>query len=156
MINKLTIGLIVAMWVSGSIAGVTLKAFQTGSIDEISAERNGQPFIVVLWSIHCPPCLRELTHLQQYKNKFSNSSLVLVATDGQQYFDTVQRILSDNQLDQMDNWIFTGPMPERLRYAIDPSWYGELPRSYFYDSAHQRSAHSGVLTRALLEPWLNR
>ncbi|MCP4878609.1 MAG: TlpA family protein disulfide reductase [Gammaproteobacteria bacterium] len=155
MINKLSIGLIVTMWASGSISGVTLNAFQTGSINEISAERNGQSFMVVLWSVHCPPCLRELAHLQQYKNRFSKSSLVLVATDGLQYSDTVQQILYDKQLDQMDNWIFAGPMPERLRFAIDPSWYGELPRTYFYDSAHQRSSHSGALTQSLLKRWLN-
>ncbi|MCP4978944.1 MAG: TlpA family protein disulfide reductase [Gammaproteobacteria bacterium] len=155
MINKLSIGLIVMMWASGSISGVTLKAFQTGSINEISAERKGQSFMVVLWSVHCPPCLMELVQLQQYKNRFSKSSLVLVATDGLQYSDTVQQILYDKQLDQMDNWIFAGPMPERLRFAIDPSWYGELPRTYFYDSAHQRSSHSGALTQSLLKRWLN-
>ncbi len=156
MINKLKVGLILALWISSPVAGQKLKTFQTDSIGEISAERHGQPFIVVLWSVHCPPCLKELTHLQQYRNRFSKSSLVLVATDDQQYSETVQQLLSDNQLDRMDNWIFTGSMPERLRYIIDPAWYGELPRAYFYDAAHQRSAHSGVLTKAVLERWLNK
>ncbi len=155
--NKgLTVGLILAMWVSGSIASQKLNAFQTNSINEIVAERNGRPFIMVLWSIHCPPCLKELAYLQQYRNKFSKTSLVLVATDDQQYSDTVQQVLNDNHLDRMDNWIFAGSMPERLRFVIDPAWYGELPRSYFYDAAHRRRSHSGVLTEAVLERWLNK
>ncbi len=156
MINKLTVGLVLAMWFSSSIAGAKLKAFRAGSINEISAERNGQSFMVVLWSVDCPPCIKELAHLQQYRNRFSRTSLVLVAIDGQQYSDTAQEILYDNQLDAMDNWIFTGSMPERLRYAIDPAWYGELPRAYFYDQAHQRVAYSGALTQPMLERWLKQ
>ncbi len=156
MINKLTVGLILAMWISSSIADVTLKVFQTDSINEISAERNGQRFIVILWSIDCPPCLKELIHLQQFRNRFSKSNLVLVATDDQRNTDKVQQILNDYQLNQMDNWIFTGSMPERLRYAIDPAWYGELPRAYFYDESHQRVAYSGKLTETVLESWLKQ
>jgi len=45
-------------------------------------------------------------------------------------------------------------MPDKLRFYIDPGWYGELPRSYFYDAAQQRSGHSGALTRAQLQDWL--
>jgi hypothetical protein len=28
----------------------------------------------------------------------------------------------------------------------DPGWYGELPRSYFYDAEHNMMSHSGILT----------
>ncbi len=145
-----------AMWTSASAASETLKAFQVGSIEEIAADRNNQSFIVVLWSVDCPPCLVELNHIQQYRKSFSKISLVLVATDGPQYAETVEQILYDNKLEQMDNWNFTGSIPERLRYSIDPDWYGELPRTYFYDASHQRIAYSGALTRIMLDRWLNQ
>ncbi len=157
MISKLGTGLVLlAMWASASGASALLKPFQADSIEEITAERNSQPFIVVMWSVNCPPCIDELSHIRQYRSVFSKASLVLVATDGPQYSEAVQNILHDNQLVQMDNWIFTGSMPERLRYAIDPGWYGELPRTYFYDADHQRVAYSGALTRPMLERWINR
>ncbi len=157
MIKKLATGfMLLVMWASASGAGESLKAFQVSSIEEITAERNNQSFMVVIWSVNCPPCIKELSNIQEYRNEFSKTSLVLVATDGPQYSETVQQILFDNQLAQMDNWIFTGSMPERLRHAIDPGWYGELPRTYFYDVIHQRVSHSGALTRTMLERWLNK
>ena len=42
----------------------------------------------------------------------------------------------------------------KLRYGIDPSWFGELPRSYFYDAAHNRLPHSGALNEDHIEAWL--
>ncbi len=148
--------LILLLWASHATASVELQPFMADSIDEIAAARHGQAFIVVLWSVNCPPCLKELIHLQQSKNRFSRSSLVLVATDDRQSVDKVEEILNRYDLGQMDNWMFSGSMPERLRFAIDPFWYGELPRTYFYDDTHQRSAHSGVLTQTMLQQWLNK
>ncbi len=157
MIKQLVTGfMLLAICASASGASEKLKAFQVGSIEEITAERNNQSFIVVLWSVNCPPCLEELNHIQQYRNKFSKTSLVLVATDGPQYSETVQQILYNNQLAQMDTWNFAGSMPEQLRYVIDPGWYGELPRTYFYDANHRRVAYSGALTQTMLERWLNK
>ncbi len=57
-------------------------------------------------------------------------------------------------LDAADNWIFADPMPERLRYRVDPNWFGELPRAYLYTDDHQRTAHSGILSEADLQQWL--
>ena len=46
--------------------------------------------------------------------------------------------------------------PEKLRYVIDQDWYGELPRSYYYDADHQRSSHSGTLSQQQLSAWLGK
>ena len=45
-------------------------------------------------------------------------------------------------------------MAERIRYGVDPEWYGELPRTYFYNNEGNREAHSGILTKKLLSQWL--
>ena len=71
-----------------------------------------------------------------------------------QNIDEIQQLIEEHQLEAMDNWIFSDSMPERLRYVIDPSWYGELPRAYFYDASHQRRAHSGLLKQEMLQSWL--
>ncbi len=155
MIYKLAMALLLALWLSISIAGAEIKAFQADSMTEITGTRNGRPFILILWSTDCPSCLKELGHLQQLRNRLSGADIVLVATDGQQHAAAVQQILSDWQLERMDNWNFAGSMPERLRYAIDPGWYGELPRAYFYNAAHQRLARSGVLSAQMLQQWID-
>jgi iron complex outermembrane receptor protein len=40
---------------------------------------------------------------------------------------------------------------ERLRFSIDPTWHGELPRSYFYAADDSFKAHSGILTEEKLQ-----
>ncbi len=151
----LSLGLLLTVWLSSSIAAPALKAFDTESLDRILQEREGQPFVLVLWSIDCPPCIKELGQIQQLRQQFSANNLVLVSTDDIGYADEVQQLLAAHQLEQMDNWVFANPMPERLRYRIDPAWYGELPRSYFYQASHQRQAHSGRLSNEMLRSWLN-
>jgi len=153
-LNKLISGLFLLAWVTASSAGALLKPFQADSLQHITSDRKGEPFVLVLWSVDCPPCLKELAQLQQLRHQFSSQDLVLVATDDIHEADSVQKTINDFQLGQMDNWIFTGTIPERMRYAVDPNWYGELPRAYFYDRFHQRIAHSGSLKRTTLETWL--
>ena len=155
MMKALILGLFLATWLSPSIAGQALKPFDTQSMDEILQNRQGQAFVMVLWSIDCPPCIQELAQIRQLRKRFSHISLVLVSTDDIRHANEIQQLLAEHQLEQMDNWVFANPMPERLRYLIDPAWYGELPRSYFYQTSHKRQAHSGRLNYEILQAWLN-
>ena len=147
---------------TASVADTKLKAFHPSSPKQIENAREGQAFIAILWSIDCPPCFKELALLQELteqlkgelKERFSKVNVVLIATDDEQYRESVNKTLVEFQLENMDNWIFANSSPERLRYSIDPSWYGELPRAYFYDKSHQRYSHSGSLSKQQLQKWL--
>lgn len=68
----------------------------------------------------------------------------------------MQKTLSPLGLAGVDSWVFDDPIPERLRHAIDPSWYGELPRTYLYDARHQREAIVGVVGEQRLRAWLEK
>jgi hypothetical protein len=57
----------------------------------------------------------------------------------------VKGILARNGLIDVENWIFGTVDAQKLRYEIDPSWYGELPRTYFYNATGNRTAKSGAL-----------
>lgn len=52
------------------------------------------------------------------------------------------------------SWQFAGNFPEKLRHAVDPGWFGELPRSYFHDGAVESRGLSGRLTREQVVQWL--
>jgi hypothetical protein len=45
---------------------------------------------------------------------------------------------------------------DRLRYNIDPAWYGELPRTYFYDATHQVTPLSGKISNSFLDKWFKK
>ena len=131
-----------------------LRPFSSESLKEITDTRNGHPFLLVLWSIDCPPCLNELEHIGQLYSQFTPGSLVLVSTDSADYAEKAQQLLTQNGLANAESWLFSGNFPERLRYHIDPDWYGELPRAYFYSSNHERIGKSGALSLELLQQFI--
>ena len=130
-------------------AAQDLKIFITGSYTQIVKQYQGQAFIIALWSLDCPACFEELAMLSKaYQQKPFN--LVLISVDGIESKQEVETVLNKYQLDKVDNWLFTEYADASLRYEIDPLWYGELPRSYFFDETHQRQGVSGVLKKVQL------
>jgi hypothetical protein len=79
--------------------------------------------------------------------------VVFVATDDAARAAEAERFLAGHGLGDRESWIFDDPNPQRLRYEIDPRWYGELPRSYCYDHTHRRVALSGKLEQEHLQRW---
>ena len=135
-------------------AGASLHAFTAGSLEKIQADYAGRPFLLVLWSLDCPPCRKELNLLGDLKKRHADFNLVLISTDAIEQSDQVSSVLASHHLANSDAWIFSETSAERLRYVIDSSWYGEMPRSYFYDPQHHRAGISGALKADLIEAWL--
>jgi len=136
------------------LAAAEFHIFSSESLDKITAARKGRPFLLLLWSVDCPPCLKELELVGQLHTQFTLDGLVLISTDSTDYADDAQQILTRYGLANAENWRFTGSFPERLRYRIDPNWYGELPRAYFYNARHERIGKSGALSRKLLQQFI--
>jgi hypothetical protein len=80
--------------------------------------------------------------------------LVLVSTDSPSRIENIKQRLDRSGLSGAENQIFTSVSSQRLRYSIDPTWYGELPRSYFH-ADNKRHAISGVLDKCEIINWLN-
>jgi hypothetical protein len=128
--------------------------FGADSLDSITAQRTDQPFLLVLWSLDCSSCLRELGVLRDLQARYPGLDYVLVSTDELNTLPEVESTLQSFGLMQADNWIFADSFHARLRYRIDPAWSGELPRAYMYNGAHQRVAVSGALRQTQLEDWI--
>ena len=79
--------------------------------------------------------------------------LVLISTDDRSDEAMAAMALRDFAMDGEESWIFADDA-QKLRYEIDPGWYGELPRAYFYDASHHREGVSGSLARERIEAWL--
>jgi len=73
-------------------------------------------------------------------------NVVMLSVDGPEYFADMREIIEKEKLDDVEQWGFAEDNSPALRYSIDSRWYGELPRTYFFDKAHQRNGLSGVLT----------
>ncbi len=129
------------------------RTFTVDSYDTIVRAHRGKSLLMVFWSVDCPPCVKELTVLRNELVRHPDLQLVLVATDEPALRSRVDQIVEQKGLGAVESWIFSEESPNRLRKSIDPSWYGELPRSYFFDKQHQRIAVSGGITAAHLDAW---
>lgn len=149
----LAIGLILACCANLTAAD-QLRPFRAGSLSEIMATQKGKPFLLNVWSLTCSACRAEMSMLAKLRQEYPNFNLVLVATDDIARSAAVQAFLLERRLAQVESWVFAEPNPQRLRYEIDSGWYGELPRSYFYDAKHERLGVSGALTLEQIQAWL--
>ncbi len=132
-----------------AVAEQQIKNFTSGSYEQIAKQYQDQPFVMVLWSLDCPPCYKELELLANERKRY-DFNLVLISTDGADASIEVATVLMKYKLHDVDNWLFEKSSAQPLRYEIDPLWYGELPRSYLFDKENQRQAISGVLNSSQL------
>ena len=138
-----------------SSAGV-IQPFVMGSYSDILHTRQNRPFLLVFWSLDCPPCHKELAMLGHIKLQQPELDIVLVATDEEAHTEELARMLHRYQLQHAEAWVFAPDQSEQLRYEIDRNWYGELPRSYLFNARHQRIAVSGTLSAKSLQAWLQK
>ena len=143
-------------FMNATSAAENVRPFTLGSLEKVLGAREGKPFILVFWSLDCQYCPTELKMLSELKRSHPALDVVLIATDS--VSDTPQLILRTESygMNKAEQWVFADDMPERLRFEIDRRWYGEVPRTYFYDKKHQREAKTGLISKNFFEDWLAR
>ena len=132
-----------------------LQDFVPGSAATLKQLHYGNRFLLVLWSVDCAPCLREFEQLAALRREGRQLPLVLVSTDGVAERERVTAILARFGLQEAENWIFADDNAAKLRFEIDPTWHGEMPRSYFYAPNGTRQALSGGLSAPQITAWLD-
>ena len=147
---KLLLACMFSIVIGANAYADNIKDFGTDSFTQLKQSFEGQGFVVSLWSIDCLPCRVELDMLAEIKRQDPEFPLLLISTDPIAKREEAVYILEEYGLDTIDSWMFADAFVERLRFSIDPNWYGELPRSYFYTDDHRVIGHSGILTRDAL------
>ncbi len=139
---------------SVSIANATpIKDWNSNSLEHVKNTYKNQPFLLVLWSLDCPSCFKEFTALGKWLKKHSQHHVVIVSTDSSTMLPDVRDVINEYNLNNTDLWIYSKENPVKLRQSVDSKWFGELPRSYFFNKQHQSKAHSGALTDEQLNLW---
>ena len=121
--------------------------FVSGSYQQILSSNANRPFMLVVWSINCSSCLKDMELLSSIHKNRPELKMIMLAADEPSATEQIQQILEKNQLAEIENWAYADDNTQKLQFEIDPKWYGELPRTYFFDKAHQRTGVSGVLSK---------
>lgn len=129
------------------------RLFRTGTLQTLRETYAGRPFVLALWSVHCAPCLEDLPLWKKMRSAHPGVPIVLVAADALDDAPRVGALLDRYGLDREPSWIFGDAYAEKLRFAIDRTWRGELPRTYFHDRGHRVQAVTGRVDTAFAAAW---
>jgi thiol-disulfide isomerase/thioredoxin len=135
---------LLALGLPFAAGALELKPFDSKSPEAIRKAHAGKPYVLAFWSVRCEPCVAEMGQWGDLKKKHPGLAFVLVATDPPSDREAVNRILAKHAVTGIDTFVFSDAFEERVRYAVDPKWRGELPRTYYFDAAHKASAFSGA------------
>jgi hypothetical protein len=124
-----------------------LKSFVSGSYQQILKNNAHHPFMLSVWSVTCPSCLKDMELLGRLHKDRPGIKMIFLATDDISEATQIQSMLKKFQLSEIENWVYADENTQMLQYEIDPKWYGELPRTYFFNAAHQREGVSGALSK---------
>ena len=131
------------------------SVFTKAELELVKKQYQGQQWLMLLWSVDCPPCFKELAIIQKLKASSANLKVMLVNTDADEesYLER-ETIVKQFDLQSLANYHFVDGQGDQSRYAIDPQWYGELPRSYFFKASGESIGKSGLVNEVLIKKWL--
>lgn len=139
-----------------SLAAGPPRPFDASTPAELARHYAGRPYVLAFWSLECGHCQAELTGFARLLRARPDLPLELVAADPPEAAAAVAERLAALGLDPGRHWSFADGLPERVRFAVDRRWRGELPRAYLFDAQHRARAVSGLLGEDELRAWLAR
>jgi hypothetical protein len=141
------LALAVATAHAGGAPADRVAFFESASAPQLAASQKGKPFVLVVWSLDCIYCKRNFEAIGKLRARHPDLRVVTLAMDSPDALPQVQQLLQRVRLTR-NAWVFGNEPQERLRYAVDPDWMGEMPRTYFYRPDGQRQGVSGVISDA--------
>ena len=107
-----------------------------------------QPTVVTLWSADCSHCKKNLQLLAGLVKRNKQLRVITVAAE---VAEAGHVPLLDRYALPGQRYAYGSDSPEAIAYAIDPSWAGELPRTFLFDGAGGKAKLSGVLDQPTIE-----
>ncbi|MBF0250722.1 MAG: TlpA family protein disulfide reductase [Alphaproteobacteria bacterium] len=154
MKSRLWTFVLLACLAAGAACAAEPRPFQRGDFAAIRAAHQGRPVVVNFWSVTCPPCLAELPTLKAMAEANPRVALVFIAADTPDDGERIEHLLKRNGLDGAESWVFADANATRLRFDIDRTWRGELPRTYLIAASGRVESHSGRISGESLNAWL--
>ncbi len=133
-----------------------LKPFGRGSWQELMKAHAGRPTIVHFWGVTCGPCKVELPQIGAFMKDNPAIDMVTISADFVPDMPAATRAMLERAgLALAENWIFDG-FADRLRFEIDPTWQGDIPRTLLITREGEMTTIEGSADIADLKQWSDR
>lgn len=137
-------------------ADIKVNQFHADSYEQLLNAHKNNAFVLIIWSVDCSSCLKEMSLLNRIHKDNPQLKMVMLATDSPAEIEQIKKYQTQFQLSDIEQWVFAEENAQKLRFKLDPRWYGELPRTYFYNKEHQRTGFSGVLKEQNYQQQINK
>ncbi|MDX2368605.1 MAG: redoxin domain-containing protein [Colwellia sp.] len=154
-LKKLSVAIFIWFLFGTSTSFAESIAFDNAKLAAVKAQNMGKQWLMLLWSVDCPPCFKELANIQKLQRQHHDLAVVIINTDDNDEIKSERKeIIEKFELSTFTNFHFVDGKGDQSRFFIDPNWYGELPRSYFVESNGKFNGKSGLVNKPILMKWL--
>ncbi len=154
-LRKASFALLVCFLCYVNVTEASSIAFDKEQFSLIKKQNMGKQWLMLMWSIDCPPCFKELAIIQKLQKQHDDLAVVIINTDADnEITEERTEIIEKFSLNHLKNFHFVDGQSDQSRYIIDSTWYGELPRSYFVQSNGKFHGKSGLVKESTLIKWL--
>jgi len=133
-----------------------INAFVKGSFAQIENTYENTPHMIVFWSQDCAYCLKEFTFFDNALSQSKTVKLITVATDPFLSADVISKLHQDNNLHNVEQWVFSESVKEKLYFDVSKSWRGELPFMVLVDKDKVITNHLGIIKEVDLIEWIKQ
>lgn len=132
------------------------KVFGEESWQDLTDAHKGQRLIVHFWSLACAPCLTELPEWGKFLAGHPGAPLVLISWESRpQPAERIRATLAKAGLAGAENWTLIDGFEQKIRFALDRDWMGELPRTQLIAQDGSVTTISGAMDFSKLAAWLD-
>jgi thiol-disulfide isomerase/thioredoxin len=140
---------------SATWAGETARMFDKASWSEVLKTRKGQPLIVHFWGLTCPICIVELKDWGKFAAEHPGTAIVLVNWDRRpEKPKRINAALKKAGLGNLPSLALADGYEEKLRFAVDHDWMGELPYTRLIGRDGKVTTFSGSADFHTLTEWV--
>jgi thiol-disulfide isomerase/thioredoxin len=133
------------------------RPFDALALQQVLDTHKGRPVIVHFWGLTCGNCMAELKDWGEFARTHPEATLVLVNWDrrGAQPAQMASALYKAG-LGAIPSFALGDGFEEKLRFAVDQDWMGELPYTRLIGSDGLATTFSGSADFAYLGAWLSK
>jgi thiol-disulfide isomerase/thioredoxin len=131
------------------------QLFDSASWKTLNDSHKGRPLIVHFWGLTCGNCMVELSDWGRFAKEHPGVEIAFVNWDRRGAKPArIAQALTKAGLAGVQNYVLANGFEEKLRFAVDRDWMGELPFTRLIDGDGKATTFSGTADFKKLSQWL--
>jgi thiol-disulfide isomerase/thioredoxin len=138
-----------------ALAANAPRLFDSANWRTLASSHNGRPLIVHFWGFTCGNCMVELNDWGKFAKAHPGVAIAFVNWDRRGADPSrIAQALDKAGLGGVQSFVLANGFEEKLRFAVDHDWMGELPYTRLIAGDGTATTFSGTADFKKLSQWL--